>query len=91
VLGGLYNGVDKPDLGGRLVEGGSVARRGIKTVAGHKLVFGEGGGATEIELSSSGDIVIRASGKLELTARSGIEIDAGAGSVKVSGTTIELN
>lgn len=91
VLGGLYNGVDKPDLGGAVVEGGTVARRGVQTVAGHRLVFGEGRGATEVELSSTGDIVIRASGKLELTAERGVEIDAGAGSVKVSGMTIELN
>ena len=90
VVGGLYNGVDAPDLGGDLVEGGSVRRRGISTVAGHRLVFVEGG-STEVELSASGDVVIRATGRLDLTARSGISIDAGAGDVTVSGTTIRLN
>jgi uncharacterized protein involved in type VI secretion and phage assembly len=98
VLGGLYNGVDAPDLGGSLTEGGSVRRRGVKTVAGHQLVFIEGG-STAVELTASGDILIKASGDvaieaggtLDLTAQRGITIDAGAGDVTVSGRTIRLN
>lgn len=99
VVGGLYNGVDHPDLGGDLTGAGGVERRGVTTVAGHRLVFVEGGGSTEVELSASGDIVIKASGdidisasgKLDLSATRGVTIDAGAGDVTVSGTTIRLN
>jgi len=107
VLGGLYNGVDKPDLGGELTDGGAVRRRGVTTVGGHRLVFVEGGGSTEVELSASGDVTIRASGDatiradgdatvsadgtLDLKAGRGVTIDAGAGDVTVSGTTIRLN
>ena len=39
VLGALYNGVDKPVLGDKLVGGSGVARRGIVSKKGHKLVF----------------------------------------------------
>jgi phage protein D len=41
VLGGLYNGVDKPSLGSGLVDGssGAVTRRGIVSKHGHLLAF----------------------------------------------------
>ena len=41
VLGGLYNGVDKPSLGSGLIDGstGAVKRRGFVSKKGHKLVF----------------------------------------------------
>jgi uncharacterized protein involved in type VI secretion and phage assembly len=98
VLGGLYNGVDEPDLGGPLVEGGAVRRRGLTTTAGHRLVFVEGGTTTvqlssrgDVAIEASGDVAIEAGGKLELSAGRGVTIDAGAGDVTVTGRTIRLN
>jgi phage baseplate assembly protein gpV len=90
VLAALYNGVDKPDLGGRLTASGAVVRRGLRSSAGHRLTFVETGG-TRVELSASGDLVVEASGRLELTARGGVSIDGGGGEVKVTGTAIRLN
>jgi phage protein D len=90
VVGGLYNGVDEPDLGGGVVEGGSVRRRGFKSVAGHQLLFVEGG-TTAVELTSSGDVLIKADGKLSIEAQRGVSIDGGGGDVTVKGTTIRLN
>ncbi|MDP9074939.1 MAG: VgrG-related protein [Actinomycetota bacterium] len=41
VIGGLYNGVDKPKLGSGLIDGssGAVKRRGLRSKHGHQLVF----------------------------------------------------
>jgi uncharacterized protein involved in type VI secretion and phage assembly len=39
VLGGLWNGVDKPRLGGSLVDNGHVRRRGFISRFGHRIVF----------------------------------------------------
>lgn len=44
VLGGLWNGKDKPNLGnaGDLLSSGKVNRRGFVSAAGHKIVFLDG-------------------------------------------------
>ena len=92
VVGGLYNGVDHPTLAGSIVAGdGSVERRGFVSRKGHRLVFVDSDSDAKIEVDAQGDLVIQATGKLALSARSGITIDAGGGSVKVSGSRIELN
>ena len=39
VVGSLYNGQDKPDLGSGLFDNGKVKRRGFISRAGHKFIF----------------------------------------------------
>jgi uncharacterized protein involved in type VI secretion and phage assembly len=100
VIGCLYNGVDHPTLGDRIVDGdGSVARRGVVSRKGHRLVLVDADSGAKIEIDAhgdldidaQGDIVIEAKGKIELRAQTGITLDAGGGNVDVKGTTIRLN
>ncbi|MGH9040036.1 MAG: VgrG-related protein [Acidimicrobiia bacterium] len=62
VLGGLYNGVDKPNLGEGLVDAatGGVARRGFLSRKGHGLVFLDGDGDEGVAVLS-GDRQLRLS------------------------------
>jgi hypothetical protein len=53
VIGGLYNGVDKPSLGSGLLDHGKVKRRGLISRKGHKLIFLDGDDASGIALISS--------------------------------------
>jgi len=53
VIGGLYNGVDKPNLGSGLLDHGKVKRRGLVSRKGHKLIFLDGDDASGIALMSS--------------------------------------
>src|SRR5207247_700755 len=77
VVGGLYNGVDHPTLGDSIVAGdGAVERRGFVSRKGHRLVFVDADSDAKIEVDAKGDVIIHATGKLELSARSGITIDA---------------
>jgi len=68
VLGGLYNGVDKPLLGDGLFDNGKVKRRGFVSRAGHKLVFFDADG-------DSGIALITADGKMRVSMKqSGSEL-----------------
>jgi phage protein D/phage baseplate assembly protein gpV len=60
VLGGLYNGQDKPDLGDRFVDpdDGTVARRGFVSRVGHRLVFSDADREEQV-LIASGDGSLR--------------------------------
>lgn len=59
VLGGLYNGVDKPKLGVGLIDGGHVKRRGIVSRKGHLLVFFDDDKKTgAVLLSSDGQLAV---------------------------------
>ncbi len=62
VLGGLYNGVDKPNLGEGLVDAatGGVARRGFLSRKGHGVVFLDGDGDEGVAVLS-GDRQLRLS------------------------------
>jgi phage protein D len=53
VLGGLYNGVDKPRLGDGLFDNGKVKRRGFVSRKGHRLVFFDDRGTSGIAFLSS--------------------------------------
>jgi uncharacterized protein involved in type VI secretion and phage assembly len=53
VVGGLWNGVDKPSLGDALFDNGKVKRRGFMSRKGHRLVFLDGAGDTGIALLTS--------------------------------------
>lgn len=55
VVGGLWNGMDKPRLGDGLFDNGAIRRRGIVSRRGHRLVFLEADGDAGIALLSSND------------------------------------
>jgi uncharacterized protein involved in type VI secretion and phage assembly len=54
VLGGLWNGQDKPPLGDGLFDNGSVKRRGFVSRKGHKIVLFDDDGDSGIALISAG-------------------------------------
>lgn len=60
VIGGLYNGVDRPNLGDGLVDetSGSVKRRGIISRNGHKLVFLDDGAKSGVALITARNLRI---------------------------------
>jgi uncharacterized protein involved in type VI secretion and phage assembly len=60
VIGGLWNGVDKPDLGDGLFDQGKVKRNGFVSRKGHKFVFFE-------DQSKSGIALITSDGKIKLS------------------------
>ncbi len=60
VVGGLWNGVDKPLLGDNLFDAGKVTRRGFMSRLGHKFVFFDGD-------NKSGVALISADGKLKVS------------------------
>jgi len=85
VLGGLYNGQDKPNLGDGLFDNGKVKRRGFVSRNGHRLVFFDADGKSGIALLTS-DNKIRVSldesgrelhvyGDTKVVIESGQEID----------------
>ena len=53
VLGGLYNGKDKPKLGDDLFDNGKVKRRGFISRKGHQLVYFDADGKSGIALITS--------------------------------------
>jgi len=55
VIGGLWNGVDKPRLGDGLFDNGAVKRRGIVSRRGHRVVLFDADGDSGIALLSSDD------------------------------------
>jgi uncharacterized protein involved in type VI secretion and phage assembly len=99
VLGGLYNGVDKPPT----ERTASKNQKLFRTKAGHQLVFDDSSGSMSIELVTKGGHALRldddkgsitlavAKGASITLDQSGIKIDAGAGTVTVTGGTIKLN
>ena len=59
VVGGLYNGRDKPRLGDGLLDNGKVKRRGVVSRKGHRFVFLDDAGKSGIALiTSNGSIRI---------------------------------
>jgi uncharacterized protein involved in type VI secretion and phage assembly len=56
VVGGLYNGKDKPKFpAADMVKGGKVVKRGMSTPAKHRLIFDEADSLNQIELSTGDD------------------------------------
>lgn len=92
VVGGLYNGVDQPELGTGLVDGstGAVRRRGFVSKLGHKLVFLDDDAQSGVMLATGDDglrialkdtgttIRVSSSGKVEIEAASDVSIRARA-------------
>ena len=85
VIGGLYNGQDKPRLGDGLFDNGKVKRRGFVSRKGHRLVFFDADGDSGIALISSDNklrIALKESGdelhvygETKVVIESGQEID----------------
>ena len=81
VLGGLYNGQDKPLLGDGLFDNGKVKRRGFVSRKGHKLVFFDADGDSGIALLTSDGklrIALKESGReLHVYGESKVVIESG--------------
>jgi phage protein D/phage baseplate assembly protein gpV len=104
VVGGLYNGVDKPKLGERLVDGssGAVRRRGFVSKRGHALVFFDdeaddgvavltGDGKLRLALDRSKTVIhVASDGRVAIDATQDVTIKAGKGLTIEAGTTMEL-
>ncbi len=98
VLGGLWNGVDKPpfDYGGGL-DAGTVTYCGFKSRTGHQINFFESGDDSSIQLLTKGgaieitldelnsELKIAVKGKVVFQADGDVEIKAG-GSMKLEAT-----
>jgi phage protein D len=90
VLGGLYNGVDTPNLGDGLVDGstGAIKRRGFISKRGHKVVFLDDDAKSGVLLATADNglrialkdtgttIRINSQGKVEIEAQADITIKA---------------
>jgi len=106
VVGGLYNGVDKPRKGAvDTVDSGSgaVNRRAFVSRTGHRLEFLEAaGGANGIQLVTGDDkfrleldgkgtqVVVHSDGTILVEAKNGVTVDAGSGDIALTGKTIAL-
>ena len=100
ILGGLWNGQDKPPLGDGLFDAGRVKRSGYVSRTGHRLIFFDGDDETGIALLSADDnfkvslnqtkkeLHIVAKGKLVIEAETlEIKIDRDA---KIEAQQVEL-
>ena len=100
VLGGLWNGQDRPPLGDGLFDAGGVKRSGYVSRTGHRLIFFDGDDETGIALLSAddkfkvslnqtkGELHIVADGKLVIEAQSlEIKVDTDA---KIEAKGVEL-
>lgn len=103
VLGGLHNGVDKPDLGDGLVEAGTggIQQRSFVSKRGHRLTFADGStsGITlrtgdnnlEVILDATGTkITVKSSGDVEVTGLN-IKLDASAQMTLKAGAGITID
>jgi uncharacterized protein involved in type VI secretion and phage assembly len=101
VVGSLYNGVDKPNLGQSLVDSssGAVKRRGVLSKHGHSLIFFDDQSADGVALLSgdrslrismnqgSTTIKITSSGKIMIEGDGGVSMKSGADlSIEATGT-----
>lgn len=89
VLGGLFNGIDGPNLGkSALVNGGSVQRRAFVSRTGNKLVFfDEPGGDGILLKNGNGTISLALNGK---TKKVHIKIQGGDVAVESTGGNVEI-
>lgn len=91
VVGGLYNGVDKPRLGDGLLDDGKVKRRGFVSRKGHRAVFLDGpdksgialltsDNKVRIALKETGTIIhVYSDGTIDIEATRDISIKSSAG------------
>lgn len=96
VIGGLYNGKDKPNLGDGLFNQGKVKRNGFVSRKGHKFVFFEDSGKSGIALitsdakikvslnESNSEIHIECQGKVLIKSQGDMNLESG-GSLTLKG------
>ncbi len=96
VLGGLWNGKDKPNLGDGLFNQGKVKRNGFVSRKGHKFVFFEDSGKSGIALitsdakikvslnESNSEIHIECQGKVLIKSQGDMNLESG-GSLTLKG------
>ena len=94
VIGNLYNGKDKPNLGDGLIDHGKLKRRGFVSRTGHKFVFFEDKSKSGVAiLSANGKMKIsinETSGEIQIKTDRAVSIEAGTGMKLKAGTSLEL-
>jgi phage protein D len=102
VLGGLYNGKDKPKLGDGLFSGGKVKRSGFVSRKGHRVVLFDDEGKSGIALISSDnkvrvalketghEIHIYCDGKVTIESTGDMKLKSGANVSIEAGSSLEL-
>jgi phage protein D len=106
VLGGLYNGVDKPDKGDvTLIDAnsGSVDRRAFVSRTGHRLEMVESAsGAQGIVLRTGNDklslgldekkteITLHSDGSVSITATGDVTVESSTGTLRLEGREVQL-
>ncbi|MEH1016913.1 VgrG-related protein [Micromonospora sp. CPCC 206060] len=106
VLGGLHNGTDKPPkLDTEPVDGssGRIAARALVSRTGHRLELLEAGSGPDGVLIATGDrkflvrldrtgkqIEIVSDGKVTVSGRDGLTLDAGSGALELAGQRITM-
>lgn len=65
VLGGLYNGVDKPPT----ARDGGRDQKTIRTKAGHEVLFDDGAKEIRITTAEGGNVTVTATGEIKLSAK----------------------
>jgi uncharacterized protein involved in type VI secretion and phage assembly len=107
VIGGLYNGVDKPPEGDvPLVDrnSGAIDRRAFVSRTGHRWEMLEAAAGAQGIKISTGDgkllldldqqqtcITVRSDGTVTIKAKTGVTVDAGTGTLQLSGQDIALS
>ena len=107
VLGGLYNGKDKPKAGPvDAVDGGSgaISRRSLVSRNGHRLdLLDKDGGPEGVSVTTGDDklkfvldatgtaVTLHSDGTVLVEGKQGITIDAGSSSLKLTGNDISLS
>jgi phage protein D len=96
VIGGLFNGVDKPKLGDGLIDGstGAVKRRGFISKKGHKLVFLDDASKSGV-MVATGDggmrIALKETGTtIKVTSKGAVEIEAGSKVTITAKSNVEI-
>ena len=95
VIGGLYNGKDKPKLGTGLIKMGKVKRRGYISKKGHQLIFFDGMAKSGVMLSTANKafrISLNALPKMSIrvVSKGKVEIEAMADVKIVSTMKVEI-
>lgn len=91
VLGGLYNGVDLPELGDGLIDAatGAVKRRGFVSKDGHKLVFLDDASKSGVLLATKGNALRIAlndtKSSIKVTSKGKVEVEANEVTVTAKG------
>ena len=103
VVGGLYNGRDKPRLGGSdLFDNGAVDRRGFVSRAGHRIVFLDSDSHSGLCLVSGDDrlrfalkqsdsaVTLHSDGSISITSGGKLQVESGGDIAIKAGANLEL-